>query len=472
MAVSRNSTVARAVLVASALLIAGPAYAEAAGLDALIEKATLAPMLEKAIPAVVSIRVKGLEAIEQNPLYNHPLFNQFVGDKKDQKANEPETRSFVSTGSGVVVDPKRGLIITNFHVIDKAKEIKVHFQDGREFDGKLLGRDAAVDVATIQVEARDIVGIPIGMSGNVRVGDLVVAIGNPFGLEATATLGMVSSLHRTTVGYRNFESYIQHDAAVNSGNSGGALVNMKGELIGINTAILSPSGGNIGLGFAIPSAMAWRVMEQLVKYGKVRRGQLGIKMEDLTQAKIQALDLAVYKGAIVTGIQKGSPAEAAGLKPDDVITGFDVPGVKNVEIKSAADFASLEAVAEIGSKATVTFVRGGQSMRIPVEIADLKREPERLELPANIVRMSGLVVGSLEADSPLFGEVKGVEVLDVKKGTFAEIVGFVSGDVITAIDQDKVRKPDDVVRLTKDKNTKFDVSVVRKGVPIVIKFPL
>ena len=432
----------------------------------ILGRASLAPMIEKVIPAVVSIRVKGSQAVEQNPLYNNPLFGQPITPDK------VEQRSFQSSGSGVVVDATRGLILSNFHVIEKAKEIKVVLQDGREFEGKLLGKDAATDVAAIRIDVDKIASMPIGDSAKVRVGDLVVALGNPFGLEATATLGMVSSLRRTSVGYRNFESYIQHDAAVNSGNSGGALVNMQGQLVGINTAILSPSGGNIGLGFAIPIKMALQVMEQLVKYGHVRRGWVGLKTVDLSLEKITALDLGVYKGAIVTGIQKESPADKAGAKVDDVITGVTLPDGRTLSIASAAELRASEAVAEIGTEITLKIYRQGQTLDMPVTITDSKREQERAEVPASIVRLAGLVVGSLEADSPLFGEVRGVQVLEVRPGTLSQLVGLLPGDIITQIGSDRIRSVEDFLRIIKDKNSKFEMNVLRNEVPILVLFPL
>ena len=437
-----------------------------AAVESVLERATLAPMIEKVMPAIVSIRVKGMQAVEQTPTYNNPLFGQSV------TADKVEQRQFQSTGSGVIVDPARGLVLTNFHVIEKAKEIKVVLQDGREFDGKLLGKDAAIDVAAIKIEADTTTTIPIGDSAKVRVGDLIVALGNPFGLDATATLGMVSSLRRTTVGYRNFESYIQHDAAVNSGNSGGALVNMQGQLIGINTAILSPSGGNIGLGFAIPIKMALQVMEQLVKYGQVRRGWVGLKTIDLTLEKITALDLGVYKGALVTGVQKGSPAEQAGAKIDDVIVGFTFADGRSFAIASAGELRAGEAVAEVGTQITLKAVRQGQPLDMPVTITDSAREAERAEVPATIVRLAGLVVGSLEADSPLFGEVRGVQILEVRQGTLAQLVGLLPGDVITQVGTDRVRSVEDFLRVIKDKNSKFEMKILRNDVPVLVLFPL
>ena len=449
-------------------LIASSADAQGKAIEGVLDRGTLAPMLERVLPAVVSIRVKGLEFVEQNPLFYHPLFGQIVTDQ----SSAAQQREFQSSGSGVVIDPARGLILTNYHVIEKAKEIKIHFQDGREFNGKLLGQDAATDVAAIQIESQDLVGLPVSDSAVVRVGDLVVALGNPFGLEATATLGMVSSLRRTTVGVRAFESYIQHDAAVNSGNSGGALINMDGRLIGINTAILSPSGGNIGLGFAIPINMAMRVMEQLVKYGHVRRGSTGMKIADLTLERIQALDLGVYKGALVAGVQPGSPADQAGVKADDVILATKWSDGKTQPVRSAADLRAAEAVAEIGTNLTLSIVRQGQPIQIPVTITDFKRERETVEVAKEIVRMAGVVVASLEADSPLFGEVRGVEIVDVKAGTLAQLVGLLPGDIITQVETDRIRRPEDFIRAIKDRNSKFEMKIMRNNVPIVVRFPL
>lgn len=448
------------------LMLRGGVAAAGSAAEMILERATLAPMIEKVMPAIVSIRVKGTQAAEQNSLFNHPLFGQPV------TAEKLEQRPFQSAGSGVIVEPSRRLILTNFHVIEKAKEIKVHLQDGRELPARLLGKDPATDVAVLQADAHDMTTLPIGDSAKVRVGDLVVALGNPYGLEATATLGMVSSLRRTTVGYRNFESYIQHDAAVNSGNSGGALVNMQGQLVGINTAILSPSGGNIGLGFAIPIKMALQVMEQLVKYGHVRRGWAGLKTTDLTLEKITALDLGVYKGAVVTGVQKGSPADIAGAQVDDVIVGMTMPDGRSFDIASAGELRATEAVAEVGTRLNLKAIRHGQSIEIPVTIVDSKREAERAEVPASIVRLAGLMVGSLEADSPLFGEVRGVQILEVRQGTLAQLVGLLPGDVITQVGADRVRSIEDFLRAIKDKNSKFEMKILRNDVPVLVVFPL
>ena len=432
-----------------------------------IEQGSLAPMLEKVVPAVVSIRTKGFDTLEQNPLFNHPLYGKMVREQMNGMEPVPERRAFTSVGSGVIVDPARGLIMTNYHVIERATEISVKLADGRQFEGKLIGRDAATDVAAIQIDAKDLIGVPLGDSQRVRVGDFIVAIGNPLGLDSTATMGMISSLGRSGVGVHDFEAYIQHDASVNSGNSGGALINMAGELIGINTAILSPSGGSVGLGFAIPIVMARIVMEQLVKYGRVRRGTTGIRTIDVTPENTKEHGLTVTQGAVIRRIQKGSPGALAGLQIGDVIT-----AIQNKPIRTASQAATMEVIAEIGQTAITTINRKGQVFQVSLTISDIKPEPETLVVPANIVRLSGLTVGTLEEDSAYFGEVRGIQVIEVRTATFPELVGFLPGDIITAIDNDKVRQPDDIVRLTREKNTKFDVRIIRAGVPVVIHYPL
>ena len=467
--IRRRRMLMSTVLAAGLALATGPAL-QAKPMGAMaewIEQGSLAPMLEKVVPAVVSIRTKGFDTLEQNPLISHPLFGRLVREEMGTGASTPEKRSFTSRGSGVIVDAARGLIITNFHVIEKATEIKVKLHDGRELDAKLLGRDAATDVAAVQIEAKDLISVPIGDSTKVRVGDFVVAIGNPLGLDSTATMGMVSSLMRSNVGWRDFEAYIQHDAAVKTGNSGGALINMNGELIGINTAILSPSGGSVGLGFAIPIVMGRQIMEQLVKYGRVRRGTTGIRVVDITPESIAEFKLTVTKGALIKRVQKGSSAEAAGLKIGDVIV-----TIAGKPIRNSSQAATMEVIAEIGQSAPVEINRSGQTVQAVLTITDAKPEAETLVVPANIMRLNGLTVATIEEDSAFFGEVRGIQIAEVKKGTFPELVGFVTGDIITAVDDDKVRRLDDLVRLTKDKNTKFDVHVLRNGVPVRVHYPL
>ncbi|MDX2426446.1 MAG: trypsin-like peptidase domain-containing protein, partial [Cycloclasticus sp.] len=238
---------------------------------------SLAPILDKVTPAVVNIATKNFVQQRENPLLQDPFFRRFF-----QIPNTPTKRSSQSLGSGVIVDAQKGLIITNHHVIGKADEITVTLRDGRSFNATVVGSDPESDVAVIKIKAEGLTKLKIADSDNLRVGDFVVAIGNPFGLGQTVTSGIVSALGRSGLGIEGYEDFIQTDASINPGNSGGALINLRGELIGINTAIIAPNGGNVGIGFAIPSNMAISLKDQLVKFGKTNRGQLGISVQDLT----------------------------------------------------------------------------------------------------------------------------------------------------------------------------------------------
>lgn len=467
----RRNLAMTAALAALIGAVAGPSHAQTGkpmgAMTQWLEQGSIAPMLEKIVPAVVSIQTRGFDLIEADPLYSHPLFGQVVQKQLGKTPEGPKKRGFRSQGSGVIIDPARGIIMTNFHVIERANEIKVKLTDGRELDGKLIGKDAATDLAAVQIDAKDLTGIAMGDSTKLRVGDFVVAVGNPLGLNFTATMGMVSALLRGGVGWRDYEVYIQHDAAVNTGNSGGALINMNGELVGINTAILSPSGGSVGLGFAIPIVMANQVVGQLVKYGKVRRGTTGLRLGDITPETQAEFGLKVSQGALIRKVQKDSPADKAGLQPGDVIT-----SILGKPIKTRGHAAVIEVIAEVGQTAAAQIDRKGKTMEVTLTIADMKPEQETLVIPADNLRLSGLTVGTIEEDSEYFGEFRGIVVTDVKKGTFPELVGFLPGDIITAVERSKVHKLDDIVELTKDMTGKFDVHVVRKGTPVIVRYPM
>src|SRR5919198_4872571 len=245
---------------------------------------SLAPMLERVTPAVVNIATEGRMRIEQNPLFNDPFFRFFFGFP-----DQPLERKTQSLGSGVIVDAKRGLVLTNAHVIANAEQITVKLSDGRCYKAEIIGTDPETDVGVVKIPADDLIDVPMGDSDKLAVGDFVVAIGNPFGLSQTATSGIVSALGRSGLGIEGYEDFIQTDASINPGNSGGALVNLRGRLIGINTAILAPGGGNIGIGFAVPINMARQVMEQLIRYGEVKRGRIGIAIQELTPEIAQAM---------------------------------------------------------------------------------------------------------------------------------------------------------------------------------------
>lgn len=439
---------------------------------------TFAPILEKAMPGVVSIRARGTQEVEQLAILTNPVFSQLLAsDMVPSSTKQQGPKGFTSNGSGVIVDAAAGLVITNYHVIESATDIKVKLNDGREFTGELLGQDPAVDIAAVRIKAHRLTAVPIGDSSEARIGDLVFAIGNPLGLDSTATLGMISALRRTAVGYRNFEAYIQHDASVNSGNSGGALLNMRGELIGINTAIVSPSGGSVGLGFAVPIGAAQRIWAQLVKHGRVMRGHLGMRTTDMRTDLFDTYGLSTTQGAFILQTQPQSPAEKAQLEFADVVTGFDVwnPLTKQwvrLPIARAAQLEAAIAISQIGEEVRLEVKRGFETKLVPMTIADIKPLPETLEVPSTILRLAGVVVQPLGSDNAVFGKVRGVEVVEVKRGTLAELAGLTAGDVMVAIDRDRIRTVEDVVELTKDKKEKFDISIMRDGKPLRIQYPL
>src|SRR4051794_19679538 len=293
-------------LVALLCVISAAVAAQPAGLPTRDGLPTLAPILEKVTPAVVNIAVLQKSPEEENPLLRDPFFRRFFGGPQQ---SEPQ----VAAGSGVIVDAKNGYVITNAHVVKDAKEIQITLRDNRRLPAKLVGADPGTDVAVVKVDPKNLVELKFGDSDVLQVGDFVVAIGNPFGIGQTATSGIVSALGRSGLSVEGYEHFIQTDASINPGNSGGALVNLKGELIGINSAIIGPSGGNVGIGFAVPSVMARAVMDQLIRFGEVRRGRLGISMEDV----------AGGEGAKVAEVQANSPAAQAGVKPGDVVTALN-----------------------------------------------------------------------------------------------------------------------------------------------------
>jgi serine protease Do/serine protease DegQ len=280
------------------------------------ELPSLAPMLDNVTPAVVNIATEGRVQMKQNPLFNDPFFRRFFNVPRGQQPLERKTQSL---GSGVIVDSERGLVLTNNHVIANAVEITVTLRDGRQLKAEVVGTDPETDVAVIKIPSENLVDIQPSDSDALRVGDFVVAIGNPFGLGQTVTSGIVSALSRSGLGIEGYEDFIQTDASINPGNSGGALVNLRGELVGINTAIFSQSGGNIGIGFAIPINLALQITEQLLEKGEVDRGFIGIQAQDLNPDLAEAFGMKHQRGAIVNSVFPDSPAENAGLRPGDVI---------------------------------------------------------------------------------------------------------------------------------------------------------
>lgn len=393
---------------------------------------SLAPMLEKAVPAVVNISAEG-RVLVQDPFFDDPLFRRFFGVPE-----QPRARRTQSLGSGVIVDGARGYVLTNNHVIAKAERIQVRLHDGRQFDAKLVGTDPESDVAVLQIPARDLAELPVADSDRVRVGDFVVAIGSPFGLGQTVTSGIVSALGRSGLGIEGYEDFIQTDASINPGNSGGALVNLRGELVGINTAILSRSGGNIGIGFAIPINMASSIMGQLIQHGQVQRGSLGIFAQDLTPQLADAFRLDPRKGgAVIARVAAASPAERAGLRSGDVIVAIDGRRIRN-----AADLRNTIGLLQIGQTIQLEVLRDGHRKVVAAAVA----APVADQIDAGELdpRLQGLTLGDIDEQSPLFGRIEGVVVLQVSPGSPGWRAGLRPDDIVVSANHRRISKLDDL----------------------------
>lgn len=319
---------------------------------------TLAPMLKDITPGVVNIAVRGRVALEQDPLFGDPSLGRFFN-----VPDQPPEREFQAAGSGVIVDAARGYILTNNHVVAKAEHIIVGLRDGRRMEAELVGADPEADIAVIKVEPDNLNAVPLGDSDNVEVGDFVIAIGNPFGLGQTVTSGIVSALGRNGLGIEGYEDFIQTDTSINAGNSGGALVNLRGELVGINTAILGPSGGNIGIGLAIPINMVREIMNQIVAYGEVRRGQLGVAVQDLTPDLAGGLGIDAREGTVIAQVMPGSAAEVAGLLRGDVIVAINGEPVRN-----ASHLRNEIGLVRAGQTVELRVVRAGEARTVPATI--------------------------------------------------------------------------------------------------------
>ncbi len=394
---------------------------------------SLAPVIKKITPAVVNISTSGVIKRRIQGPFMSPLFRQFFGVPQNQTMEQP----FVSLGSGIIVNAQKGFILTNYHVIRDAKQITVTLYDNRTFKAKVIGDDPSTDIAIVQIKAKDLTQISLGKSSNLEVGDYVVAIGNPLGLQHTATFGIVSALGRPNAGGTNdgdggesgigkYDDFIQTDAAINPGNSGGPLVNLRGELVGVNTAIATTNGGNIGIGFAIPVDMAKAVMEQLIKYGKVERGELGVYIQALTPELAKQFNLTPGQGgALVAQVKKGSAAAKAGLKQGDVIT--EVNGDK---VRGPAMLQSYIGILRVGTEVTLQVYRNGKPLTIHAKIGKRSNTGTGSSNGMNENRKLGATFGNIGKDSPLYGQIHGVQVTQVTPNEAAAQAGLQPGDVI------------------------------------------
>ena len=389
---------------------------------------SLAPMLQRVTPAVVNIATQTRIRIQDNPLLRDPFFRFFfrVPDQQPQQSR-PQ-----SLGSGVIIDADEGYVITNNHVIDKADTISVTLSDGRTLKAKLVGTDPEADVAVIQIPAEKLTAMTLSDSDQLRVGDFVVAIGNPFGLGQTVTSGIVSALGRSGLGIEGYEDFIQTDASINPGNSGGALVDLNGHLVGMNTAIIAPGGGNVGIGFAIPVNMVHKIVDQLIEYGEVKRGRLGIAVQQLTDQLAQAFDIPRnQQGAVITQIVSGSPAEKAGLNVGDVIT-----GINDSKVRDVADVRNILGLIRIDERVRIAVLRNGKEHHMTAVIAAPKQQ--RMEGADISPRLTGAVF-AVNEDVELAGQhVEGIVVVEVEPGSAAWQTNLRKGDIITSINKQRV----------------------------------
>ena len=448
----KKTTLAMSALALSLGLALSPLSASAAETASSATTAqqmpSLAPMLEKVMPSVVSINVEGSTTVNTPRMPRN--FQQFFGDNSpfcqdgspfqsspfcqgggagdDSPGGNGggQQQKFMALGSGVIIDAAKGYVVTNNHVVDNASTIKVQLSDGRKFDAKVVGKDPRSDIALIQIQdPKNLTAIKLADSDALRVGDYTVAIGNPFGLGETVTSGIVSALGRSGLNAENYENFIQTDAAINRGNSGGALVNLNGELIGINTAILAPDGGNIGIGFAIPSNMVKNLTSQMVEFGQVKRGELGILGTELNSELAKAMKVDAQRGAFVSQVMPNSSAAKAGIKAGDVIT--------TLNGKPISSFAALRAEVgsmPVGSKVTLGLLRDGKPVSVNLELQQSSQTQ---------VDSSSIFSGIEGADMSNKGADKGVVVSDVKANSPAARIGLKKGDVIIGANQQPVK---------------------------------
>ncbi|MBX3661715.1 MAG: Do family serine endopeptidase [Burkholderiales bacterium] len=418
---------------------------------------TLAPLVNQVTPAVVNISVVTRAPMEDNPLFRDPFFRRFFNlpDRPQRKEQ--------AAGSGVIVDAARGYVLTNNHVIKDAEQVIVTLKDRRSFPAKLVGTDPGTDIAVLQIPAQNLAALAFGDSDALQVGDYVLAIGNPFGIGQTVTSGIVSALGRSGLSVEGYEDFIQTDASINPGNSGGALVNLRGELVGINTAIIGPAGGNVGIGFAVPSAMARAVMEQIVRHGEVRRGRLGIEMADVPAELQRKLRLPTLDGALIANVEDGSPAERAGLREGDVVVSLN-----GRPIRTSGELRARLGMTPVGEEVELGVLRNGAQQRIRTRIAPPQAASDGEPRP--VAQLPGLRVVEIERGSPLFQRLRGggLVVAAVDPGSRALQAGFRPGDIIYAVNRRRVQSIAEFQGLLRGSERGYAISLLRGDFSLTI----
>ncbi len=428
---------------------------------------SLAPLLKKVTPAVVNISTKTKVRVAANPLMDDPIFRQFF---QFQFPNMPKAeREVQSVGSGVIVDAEKGYVITNNHVVKEADEIYVNLKDKRRIKAQLLGRDEETDIAVLKIKADNLTSLKIGDSGKLQVGDFVIAIGNPFGIGQTVTSGIVSALDRNGLGIEGYENFIQTDAAINPGNSGGALINLRGELVGINTAILSRSGGNVGIGFAIPVAMAGEIMQQLVSKGSIERGRLGVHIQDITPEIAEAMEIKIDEGALVAQVEQGSSAEKSGLKEGDIVVSLNGSAVRGasdlrnrIGMLHVGDQIKMEVLRQGGMRDTLTAVIGKRGNGENAAAADKS---------GKVFELKGATLGAVELNSRSADNKRGVQIVAVDPESQAAAAGLRPGDIIISVNRQPVSTPKEAVRAAENNKKSLLLNVLRgnSAIFVVIK---
>ena len=421
---------------------------------------SLAPLLKRVTPAVVNISVTATSQSADNPLVLDPFLRRFF----DLPAQPSRPLQKQAVGSGVIVDAAKGYVLTNHHVVENAQEISVTLTDGRTAKADLVGSDQGTDVALLKVNAKELTAIELANSDQLQVGDYVVAIGDPFGLGQTVTSGIVSALGRSGLDVEGYEDFIQTDASINPGNSGGALLDLDGKLVGINTAILAPSGGNVGIGFAVPANMANQAMRQLIDYGEVRRGRLGVAVQSLTPDLAEALSLDAKEGVVVNGVERGSPAERAGIQKGDVIVAF-----RGEPIKSAQDLRNRIGLAAVGTEAPLTVLRDGRRRDLTASIDALpsvKGSVSKAAVagttspPAVIDALQGADFRDVPRDAD-HGDAKGAMVTRLEPGSAADRAGLHPGDIVTAVNRTPVGSAAELTKVLRQEQGRIALNVQR-----------
>jgi serine protease Do len=461
---------------ARVLFAASPAFARTAD-----GGRTLPDIAEAVVPSVVNISAMRAESDDdapRNPMLDDPMFREFFGP--DSPLDVPRDRETRSLGSGVIVTGD-GLVLTSAHVIDGARQVEVALSDGRELDGKVMGVDSRSDLALVRIQGKpkNLVPLPFGDSNHLRLGDVVLAIGNPFGVGQTVTMGIVSATGRSRVGIVDYEDFIQTDAAINPGNSGGALVNMRGELVGLNTAILSRSGGYQGIGFAVPSAMAEPIMKSLVAHGKVTRGWLGATIQEIDRNLGAALGLEAHHGILVADVTSGGPAARAGIRRGDIITGLD-----GAPVTSSARFRNKIAFLAPGTPVRLQVLRGRSSRALTIKLGNLHDDPGRTAekesattgrdaAPASPGLLAGIGVGELGSAARKKLAVPrtlagGVLVTSVEPGSAADRMGLAVNDIILELDRRRVSSAAEFRRRVQDIGNAVVVLLYRGGTTLYL----